>query len=1362
MGFYGNITNTARTQFQFDRVYPSRWEMERNTFLDGVYAGRYVLIEYDNELSLDNFLRVQFVDGVAYYNPAGETGYRQKVTYAVVKPGEMVYTSPVNKTPAEGLYYTDCVFYTCLDDGKNNLTTAPAVFKQSEITDPNVSNYTRNYNVDTRFYGSGRGYDSTVWQKVYSDQEEKYVMIAELNTVVPTFDVSADAPTLAPIVPHFDTRSTDVYYKLHWQPAWGFRIAASKGNSDENTVWVKESYDRDTDKNIKYYYDVDTSDWKVWTSDKDVKPVPADIFYNAAGFDITTSNHIALEDEVIVRPTGKSGNKYNRHDGNEGEVEKEDIQELSVILPSIGNTIASVWDQLYGTGRFRDVGWKDSVAIENDAEYGNAQDIEIGGMTRDLSTVAGCINSVHDLMGMIITAKSDEYLNEEWYNKDYLYKENDSYYRILEYPTYTLVDYETVLPKRDRYDTDQEYLAAYEETVNDLFALDTDYFILRGNDNNRSAERLNKRAVSALPSGTEVGYITGVDYEFVEVPGLARDLGTIHGMILQMQKMLEQQDADTRDLTTVSGTINTLNDIINLFDSLVPGEILICDTDGKVNSANWTTAQDYFYVNHGMREPSEATKTFNTNENRWISLSLNETTRVFDLKHVFNPISDTTTNSDKNIGGTAGGINNTTDDVLKLYTPIVDDMGHVVGKNTETVVLPYAYKTFKTVGNVTNDATDLDTTPDKVSDDGTTVTPGTPVQTSSTTADNTQDILTINPHNKWLQVKITDDVITMAHEVHGIQTNPLTSDLNDGTDTITFQDIEFDAAGHVTKNQKHTYTLPFGFKTITPATQSSAVTNPEVNTGTIIADNTQDALTMASTNKWIRMSASDTNDTFYIGHEVHSFESGTSNTKYGLEADLPISTLDEQDNTFEVPVFKFDEAGHITMAETHTVTIPENFKSIAVTTSDANSADKTTGTAGTLTADTLEDNLTLAEGNRWINIDADADNDKLTFSHYVEKIESETASSDLNTKAEKTIPVHELVWDAAGHIIKNTTHTYTIPDSIKTIAIKNSGNGGVAVNAVVKDADLIAETMVDTATFDTGNRWIQLVGDADNDKVTIYHAAPGGQTFTTKTDSETPKFGEPFYIPEVKYDEAGHISAVATHTVTMPIPELNAFNANNTNVITGLSMDGTTGKITQINAGLSSLNLSGYTAVAHENRVESEDVTNGDSINTAFSKLQSQMYVEEVARAKETADRQTAISNEATARQDADNALGGRIDTEKSERTSADDALGGRIDTEKSERTSADTALGKRIDDEEVARAAIGTALGEFKTLVGQTYLPKTDYVNPANATFTYKGEAKTLQEIISSIDERLAALEAHCFPEIDDEGGFESQDPIT
>jgi hypothetical protein len=53
--FYGNITNTARTTFQFDKIYPSRFEMDALCSSDGVYNGRYVLVEYDTNLNEQNY-----------------------------------------------------------------------------------------------------------------------------------------------------------------------------------------------------------------------------------------------------------------------------------------------------------------------------------------------------------------------------------------------------------------------------------------------------------------------------------------------------------------------------------------------------------------------------------------------------------------------------------------------------------------------------------------------------------------------------------------------------------------------------------------------------------------------------------------------------------------------------------------------------------------------------------------------------------------------------------------------------------------------------------------------------------------------------------------------------------------------------------------------------------------------------------------------------------------------------------------------------------------------------------------------------------------------------------------------------------
>lgn len=67
-------------------------------------------------------------------------------------------------------------------------------------------------------------------------------------------------------------------------------------------------------------------------------------------------------------------------------------------------------------------------------------------------------------------------------------------------------------------------------------------------------------------------------------------------------------------------------------------------------------------------------------------------------------------------------------------------------------------------------------------------------------------------------------------------------------------------------------------------------------------------------------------------------------------------------------------------------------------------------------------------------------------------------------------------------------------------------------------------------------------------------------------------------------------------------------------------------------------------------------------------------------------DIDSAVSAEATLREEADTALGGRIDQEITDRSEAEIALGGRIDQEITNRTNADNALGTRIDNEILAR----------------------------------------------------------------------------
>lgn len=52
MGFYGNINNTVKVQFSFDRIFSSRSAMVEavNNGTDAVFAGRFVLVSYDKEV----------------------------------------------------------------------------------------------------------------------------------------------------------------------------------------------------------------------------------------------------------------------------------------------------------------------------------------------------------------------------------------------------------------------------------------------------------------------------------------------------------------------------------------------------------------------------------------------------------------------------------------------------------------------------------------------------------------------------------------------------------------------------------------------------------------------------------------------------------------------------------------------------------------------------------------------------------------------------------------------------------------------------------------------------------------------------------------------------------------------------------------------------------------------------------------------------------------------------------------------------------------------------------------------------------------------------------------------------------------
>lgn len=603
MGFYGNITNASRTTFQFDKIYPSRTEMENSASSDGVYNGRYVLVEYDQELNQElykttyiivkdkgadeykiyysaktelvppvnvnndtlfnysisekadfynyfngvieqqavksnelndkmflferghvyrilndepffvkfykdgSYSRINFTEfknlHIEYFNSSWTTETEQYIlnqtdAYYSSKSIPLVYISngicyytnsqlfndredaslpAIVKAGRQYLYNVDEQFWTIgpetWSEGEDeNMVEYPKVQQYLEDNDP----YTYNFNQDKKKFGASRGYDSTVWQKVFVDGVEKYVMIAELNTVVPTFGITADPPTLLPINPHWGADSTNVYYTLHWQPSWGVRFKAADSkltiptlNVDGTIMTIDGSsgpiqgqfqtllrdvgkdainYPSDVEVTLSHtfddlnavepsekrktlYYDSLTGTW----SDDNSKTVPAAIYFNKDGFD---SDVIAYSDDLInedinhnrynskiastlwpnrdiisMTPTGLSGNIYNKHDGTFTKSTQVDTQEVSIMLPSVGNIIAKVWDMVYGGRNTSDVIRRTNlrnkdIKWENGAAYLQRQGLRLKGTdgnqynTAAVETLAGCINTAHDLFGMII------------------------------------------------------------------------------------------------------------------------------------------------------------------------------------------------------------------------------------------------------------------------------------------------------------------------------------------------------------------------------------------------------------------------------------------------------------------------------------------------------------------------------------------------------------------------------------------------------------------------------------------------------------------------------------------------------------------------------------------------------------------------------------------------------------------------------------------------------------------------------------------------------------------------------------------------------------------------------------------------
>ena len=911
MGFYGNITNTSNTTFSFDRIYPNKQSMEANVNNDGIFIGRYVLIEYDQDAAYPVIYKKpnenrfysskNFEQATEIKLLTGEQADEYKLTEDdSVISGKQYYKKENNKyiavslnsndipsdlglyeyvSTADGVYKGEIVqVQTIQTDNNGNLITilidfyecvggSDGIAQFDQIgEEPNAgkSNYIKNFAIDEKHLNgeqqkSFKGYDSTVWMKssvTASDGKliSKYVNIADLNSVVPTFDITEDAPTMNALTPHFDADSTNVYYKLHMQTPYGFRIKQvdnGKG-SDLKTQHIKATYDINNNM-----------------IGKSAEEVNADIYYNKAGFEEETSSFKESGSDIItILPSGDSGKTYKHTPvlpDNMKDIEKwdGDIQELSIRLPSIGNTISKIWDIVYdndkGYGadygtRQRDLDWQ---YVTNDTN-GELRKPDKGGKTLDTSTIAGCINHVHKLMGQIIVNGKTNELTED--KKKYIYYDDNKYWKIVDSYSYNQVN-----------------------TVdNDI------YYVMEDATGAFSRGALWNNSVKEIPAGIKIGTrTTSLTWKELD---LGKQLDTLHGQILQFNHIYSDAlvDSETRDDDTIVGTLNKLNDIIAKFDNLIPGEFVVVDEYGRIHSAAYTTSQSYTSVNYGKSIDGENTDSYETTEDRWIGIEMDTdyNNPFITITHNFTSVDPTTTSSDKNDPEGKDGINNDTDDNLQLYTPIVDATGHVVGKNIETVTLPYGYK--------------------KIAAENSNAVTAAPVTTTTEpTANNTQDTLNLTASNKWIKFN-TLDSITNPNEVQiGHILSPITSSLTTtqldsneieykSSDTIintfggNFNILNFktDNAGHIIAVGQDIITIPEGkYEKDTPNTDSSSLL-----VGMVLDGPTGEITTTSATTNTLQLS-----NYTYIGNGTKD----TQTVANGQSINTALGTLEKRINNLD-------------------------------------------------------------------------------------------------------------------------------------------------------------------------------------------------------------------------------------------------------------------------------------------------------------------------------------------------------------------------------------------------------------------------------------------------------------------------------
>lgn len=636
MGFYGNVSNTNKTAFSFDRTYPTRTAMDAAVNNDGVFIGRYVLVEYDEP------------PVSAYYS------VEKKVFYNTSN-----YLENDLVTPNEGIVYLDISqdhsanpFYRWDPNAAAEEGSPFSLGAYIHVSDT-YSPYTVSYSTDVKKYG--RGYDSTAWRKTYDTNTNKYryVLVSELNTIVPNFHLIADAPSNVPGAPYFDRdTTTNIDYFLHDQASWGQSVRSAQ----KEVKYEIESVDAETGV-ITYKPMKDRLDPMHTLSDETItrmvqewgdpdafgnqtleairaEDVTGDIYYNKAGFNrewrsLTPQENGASEfTNTINYEIDHSGRRYYdtvRADGSMiNGVTKADMMEWYIHLPILGDAICELWDDLYGYDK--DIDPTDSH-LSTTTKAHRYTDLarsrgDAGGngryVTYDTSYAIGAINQMRDMMGYTIKNLAVEQptiaeaiaandanvlanaVNALPYtfdinNTKYLYytlmPETNSqivakehFYAYMYAPHFEEVTKDTTEVYKNGVLAPWYYLTDTEDpttkksfTDAEIYYLDNDNIYKRVNKSNYGIERSDGTVVEPIAHF----YAPMSRWKLMELPRDKED--SLYGLITELHELLGNDNPDLRSFETITGCINIIKDLVGNIDTqLEPHRLLMTNDHGQI------------------------------------------------------------------------------------------------------------------------------------------------------------------------------------------------------------------------------------------------------------------------------------------------------------------------------------------------------------------------------------------------------------------------------------------------------------------------------------------------------------------------------------------------------------------------------------------------------------------------------------------------------------------------------------------------------------------------------------------------------------------------------------------------------------